>query len=77
MALNFLEREELEAVRSRLKRAMASGVLTVDSHTQGRITYRSLAEMEIALGRLDAEMAVDEVGFVRTRRVVITGRSGF
>lgn len=40
----------------RLKAAMASGVLTVEIEGK-RITYRSMAELERALARAEAEVA--------------------
>ena len=77
MALTEEERLILVARRDRLKRAMASGVLKVESQTQGMIQYRTMTEMEAALARLDTEIDGSDPTFVRTRRVVFTGRSGF
>ena len=77
MPLTEVEKAALVAQRTRLKRAMASGVLKVESQTQGLIQYRTMAEMEKALARLDAEIDGGDPLFVRTRRVVLTGRSGF
>lgn len=66
---------------SQLDRAIASGVRTVESHTQGKTTYRDMAEMMTARGFLTGKIAAI-LGVVapvapQTRRVVINGRSGF
>lgn len=65
-----------------LRRAMASGVLTVESADTGRVTYRSYAEMRQALSDLRQLKAAEDAstgapGPRRTRQVVTTGRSGW
>lgn len=65
-----------ETDRDRLKRAIASGVLTVDYPERGRVTYRSLAELQSALATVEAELG-QASGVMPTRRVVFTSSSGF
>ena len=65
-----------EMDRDRLKRAIASGVLTVDYPERGRVTYRSLAELRSALAAVEAEIG-QSGGLIPTRRVVVTSSSGF
>ncbi|ACK81218.1 phage head-tail joining protein [Methylorubrum extorquens] len=73
----------LRTQASKLRDAMASGILTVEgADGTGRVTYRSYAEMRLALGDLNQQInALDaQVGGVtrrRTRQVVMTGRSGW
>lgn len=64
--MDELERAALLAERSKLKRAMRSGVLTV-THGEKSVKYRSLAEMQTALTDIDTELG--EVDGVRRRRV--------
>jgi hypothetical protein len=63
-----------------LDRAMASGVLTVESADTGRITYRTYDEMRRAradlVARRDAALGTLS-GRRRTSRVVVSGRSGW
>lgn len=63
-----------------LDRAMASGVLTVESADTGRITYRTYDEMRRAradlIARRDAT-AGNPNGHRRTSRIVVSGRSGW
>ncbi|MGA0595408.1 phage head-tail joining protein [Enterovirga sp. CN4-39] len=64
--------------RDRLKAAIASGVLTVETEGRGRVTYRSMAELRSALGDVERELAATSgSGVRRTRQVVLTSRSGF
>jgi hypothetical protein len=66
-----------EQDRLRLKRAITSGVLTIINSEGERVTYRTLDELETALARVEAELDGANVEIVQTRRVVLTGRSGF
>jgi len=74
----------LRTQASKLRDAMASGILTVEgADGTGRVTYRSYAEMRLALGDLNQQInALDAqvsggVTRRRTRQVVMTGRSGW
>lgn len=73
---------KLRAQLASLDDAMASGVLTVEDADSGRITYRTYAEMRQARSDLAARIR-DLLGEVspalrpRTRKVVMTGRSGW
>lgn len=74
--------ENLDKQIVSLRRAMASGVLTVESADTGRVTYRSYTEMRQALGDLQQLKAAEDakagtIGPRRTRQVVTTGRSGW
>lgn len=66
-----------------LDRAMASGILTVESPDTGRMTYRSYSEMRAARSDLLArirELAISVEGETprrQSRRIVVMGRSGF
>ena len=60
----------------KLDKAIGSGVLTVDSHIHGRITYRDMPSMMAARAFLLNKIAgLTNTGV--TRRIVVTGRSGF
>lgn len=65
-----------EQDRDRLKAAIASGVLTVTYSDRGSVTYRDFNHLLRALTLVEAELATG-VGTLRTRRVVLTNRSGF
>lgn len=68
----------LQTDLDKLDRAIASGVLTVESHTQGRVTYRDMAGMQAARSFLVSKIAgLTNPTAPQTRRVVLTGRSGF
>lgn len=71
---------DLDKQIATLDRAMASGVLTVESPDTGRVTYRSYDEMRRVradlIARRDAASG-DLSRPRRTRQVVITGRSGW
>ena len=63
----------------RLKATRASGVATVDYPERGRVTYRTIAEIDRAIAAEEADLAVLDppIGTTPKRRVVVTGRSGF
>ncbi|MCJ2009796.1 phage head-tail joining protein [Methylobacterium sp. J-092] len=67
--------------RDALRAAIASGALTVEGADIGRVTYRSLDEMQRALSMVEAGLAAQNAaGGVprrRTRQVVVVGRSGW
>ncbi len=63
--------------RDRLKKAIASGVLTVEQNGN-RVTYRSMAELQSALANVERELAAAVgSGVRRTRQIILSGRSGF
>lgn len=66
-----------ELDRDRLKRAIASGILTVDHPQVGRVTYRDLPQLQRALSTVEAELSLAIDPAPPTRRVVVTTRSGF
>ncbi|WP_019905701.1 hypothetical protein [Methylobacterium sp. 77] len=71
---------DLDKQIATLDRAMASGVLTVESPDTGRVTYRSYDEMRRVradlVARRDAANG-NPFGRRRTSQVVITCRSGW
>lgn len=69
-----------EKQRDALKRAIASGALTVESPDTGRITYRSLAEMRQALAMIERDLAGQQNNATRRRRtraIVMSGSGGW
>lgn len=69
-----------EKQRDALKRAIASGALTVESPDTGRFTYRSLAEMRQSLAMIERGLAGDQTGGTRRRRtraIVMSGSGGW
>ena len=65
---------ELEAQRSALKKAMRSGVLSVE-HGDKSVRYRSMNELRAALADLDAEIAI-ETGSRRNRVFYLSNDRG-
>jgi hypothetical protein len=61
---------ELQAQREALKKAMRSGVLSVE-HGDKSVRYRSMTELRAALSDLDDEIA--EAGGTARRRVFYVG----
>jgi len=64
----------LTARRDALEKEMAAGVLTVE-HDGKKVTYRSMTEMEAALGRLNRAIAAAS-GTARVHTVRISTTKG-